>query len=156
MATGAVYLWLVHERAHLVTWIAANGGGKLIEYFIKTTIHRSRPQYSAEYLHGQSYSFPSGHTMGSTICYLLIAYLIASRPEVSRRTAIMVHVIAVSIIVAVAFSRLYLGVHYLSDVLGGAAAGMAWLTVCGTTRQLLVGLHRRPEDQQARETRTSA
>lgn len=142
MGIVAIYLWRTHQKALLVTWIAANGGGKLLEYVIKNTVHRSRPEYSAAYLHGKSYSFPSGHTMGATICYLLIAYLIAIRPGVDRRGRIIVHVAAIAIIVAVAISRLYLGVHYLSDVLGGAAAGVAWLSACGTTRQLIVGRRR--------------
>jgi undecaprenyl-diphosphatase len=77
--------------------------------------------------------------MGSTICYLLLAFLIASRPGVGRKAAIGVYVVAIAIIVAVALSRLYLDLHYLSDVLGGAAAGLAWLAACGATRQIVVG-----------------
>jgi membrane-associated phospholipid phosphatase len=139
MGIGVIYLWFAGERAHLVTWIAANGGGKALEYLIKNTVHRSRPEYSADYLHGQSYSFPSGHTMGATICYLLIAYLIAAHPRVSKRVAVLVHVGAIGIIVAVALSRLYLDVHYLTDVLGGAMAGLAWVAMCGATRHVVVG-----------------
>ncbi len=136
MGLVALYLWRTHQRAYLVTWVAANGGGKALEYLIKNTVHRSRPEYSAAYLHGKSYSFPSGHTMGATICYLLIAYLLSVRQDVTRRTAIVLHVAAITVIVAVALSRLYLGVHYLSDVLGGAAAGAAWLSACGITRHV--------------------
>lgn len=139
MAIGAIYLWFAHDHALLVSWIAANLGGKALEYVIKNTVHRTRPEYSAAYLHGQSYSFPSGHAMGSTICYLMIAYIIATRAKVSRRTGIIVHVVAVVIIATVALSRLYLVVHYLSDVLGGAAAGVAWLSLCGTARHVVVG-----------------
>jgi len=139
MAIGAIYLWFAHEHALLVSWVAANLGGKALEYVIKNTVHRSRPEYSAAYLHGQSYSFPSVHTMGSTICYLMIAYIIASRPRVSRRAGIIVHLVAIAIIATVALSRLYLVVHYLSDVLGGAAAGLAWLSLCGTARHVVVG-----------------
>jgi undecaprenyl-diphosphatase len=139
MAIGAIYLWFAHEHALLVSWIAANLGGKALEYVIKNTVHRTRPEYSAAYLHGQSYSFPSGHAMGSTICYLMTAYIIAARPEVSRRTGIVAHVVAIAIIATVAFSRLYLVVHYLSDVLGGVAAGLAWLSLCGTARHVVVG-----------------
>lgn len=142
MGIGAIYLWFARERALLASWVAANLGGKALEYVIKNTVHRSRPEYSADYLHGQSYSFPSGHTMGATICYLMIAYIIAARPDVSRRYGIMLHVLAIVIIVAVAFSRVYLVVHYLSDVLGGAAAGLAWLSLCGTARHVVVGERR--------------
>jgi undecaprenyl-diphosphatase len=89
--------------------------------------------------------------MGSTICYLLLAYLIARRPDVSRRTATVVHVVAIAIIVAVGFSRVYLVVHYPSDVLGGAAAGLAWLAACGATRKVVVGRRQAPATRADRE-----
>ena len=75
--------------------------------------------------------------MGSTICYLFIAYIIARRPNVTARSRRLVFAIAVLIIAAVAFSRLYLGVHYPSDVAGGFVAGLAWLSLCGVTRQVI-------------------
>jgi len=133
----ALYLWRKHEMLLLWNWIGANLGGKALEYVLKNTVHRSRPQYAAAFLNGHSYSFPSGHTMGSTVCYLLLAYLIASRADASSRTSSIAIGTAVAIIVAVGFSRLYLGVHYPSDVLGGVAAGVAWLSMCGATRRFV-------------------
>ena len=138
-AIAAVALVLLFRREYplLVTWLFANLGGKAIEYVIKNTVHRTRPQYAAEFLHGVSYSFPSGHTMGSTICYLMLAYIVAARPGATRRTRWIAFLVAGALIFAVAFSRVYLGVHYPSDVAGGFAAGMAWLTACGATRHLV-------------------
>jgi undecaprenyl-diphosphatase len=81
---------------------------------------------------------------------VLLASLVASRPAATRATAIVAHLVALGIIVAVAFSRLYLGMHYLSDVLGGAAAGVAWLSACGATRFLVVGYRRAVEDRPRR------
>lgn len=137
---GAVALFLVHRREYplLVAWLFANLGGKVIEYVIKNTVHRTRPQYAAEFLHGVSYSFPSGHTMGSTICYLMLAYIIGAWPGATSRRRWIAFVVAAVVIVAVAFSRVYLGVHYPSDVAGGFAAGMAWLTACGATRHVVM------------------
>lgn len=137
IAVVAIYLWRVREWLILWTWLAATLGGKVIEFVLKDTVHRTRPQYAAAYLNGRSYSFPSGHTMGSTICYLFIAYIIARRPNVSASVRRAAFVIAALIIVAVAFSRLYLGVHYPSDVAGGLAAGLAWLSLCGVTRKIV-------------------
>lgn len=71
----ALYLWWKHEMLLLWTWLGANLGGKAIQFVIKDTVHRSRPQYAAAYLHGQSYSFPSGHTMGATICLSALGVL---------------------------------------------------------------------------------
>jgi membrane-associated phospholipid phosphatase len=139
VAIGVVALFLLYRREYplLVTWLFANLGGKLLEYIIKNSVHRTRPQYAAEFLNGVSYSFPSGHTMGSTICYLLLAYIVAARPGVTTRARWIAFVAAATVILAVAFSRVYLGVHYPSDVAGGFAAGMAWLTACGATRHLV-------------------
>jgi undecaprenyl-diphosphatase len=75
--------------------------------------------------------------MGSTVCYLMLAYLVAAWPGTSVRKRWIAFIAAGAIIVAVAFSRVYLGVHYPSDVAGGFAAGMAWLTACGATRHIV-------------------
>lgn len=140
---GVVALFLLYRREYplLVTWLFANLGGKVIEYVIKNTVHRTRPQYAAEFLHGVSYSFPSGHTMGSTICYLMLAYIVGAWPGATSRRRWIAFVIASALISAIAFSRVYLGVHYPSDVAGGFAAGMAWLTACGATRHLVMKGH---------------
>ena len=106
IAVVTFYLWRIREWPLLWTWLGATLGGKVIEYVLKDTVHRTRPQYAAAYLNGRSYSFPSGHTMGSTICYLFIAYLVALRPNVPVAARRLVFGIAALIIVAVAFSRL--------------------------------------------------
>jgi undecaprenyl-diphosphatase len=132
----AIFLWRRRVFLLLWTWLGAILGGLLIEHLLKTTVHRSRPQYAAAYLHGQSYSFPSGHTMASTICYLLLAFLISSHPSTRPSVRRGAWIVAAGIITAVGFSRLYLGVHYPSDVLGGLLAGLGWLGVCGAARRL--------------------
>jgi undecaprenyl-diphosphatase len=136
---GVVGLYLLVRREFplLVSWLGANLGGKAIQYVIKSSVHRTRPQYAAEFLNGASYSFPSGHTMGATVCYLMLAYLIASRPGAASRDRWIANLVASLIIASVGFSRLYLGVHYPTDVAGGFTAGMAWLTACGATRHVV-------------------
>ena len=135
---GVVAIYLLFKRQYplLITWLAANLGGKIIEFIIKNTVHRSRPTFSAEFLRTVSYSFPSGHTMGSTICYLMLAYMVATRPGASTNARYIAYAVAIGLIVIVAFSRLYLQVHYPTDVMGGFAAGFAWLAACGATRHL--------------------
>ena len=75
----AIYLWRTHQLLWLWNWLGANLGGIVIEHVLKNTVHRSRPEYGAAFLNGESYSFPSGHTMGATVCYLLLAYFISDR-----------------------------------------------------------------------------
>ncbi|HKW47924.1 MAG TPA: phosphatase PAP2 family protein [Gemmatimonadaceae bacterium] len=136
----AIVLWRRKETLLLWTWLAANLGGKVVEYVLKTSVHRTRPTFGNLYLlFRHSYSFPSGHAMGASICYLMLAYLIASREQTKRSVAIAAFASAVALILLVAYSRLYLGVHYPSDVLGGMAAGVAWLAVCGATRRIIAG-----------------
>lgn len=132
----AFFLWRRGDWPLLWTWLAANVGGKVIEYTLKSTVHRTRPEYAVEYLHGRSYSFPSGHTMGSTICYLFLAYIIAIQPHAAPTLRRVVFLGAAFMIAIVALSRLYLGVHYPTDVAGGFAAGLAWLSLCGVTRRI--------------------
>jgi undecaprenyl-diphosphatase len=138
VTTGvAIFLWRRRVFLLLWVWLGAILGGLVIEYVLKTTVHRSRPQYSAAYLHGHSYSFPSGHTMESTICYLLLAFLIWSNPLTGTGTRRTAWTLSALLIIAVGFSRLYLGVHYPSDVLGGFLAGVGWLAICGATQRVL-------------------
>ena len=108
---------------------AAGFGGTLLNYGLKSLFHRGRPEYASEFIHRMSYSFPSGHAMDSLIVYGFLAFLLLERITSPMRRRLVVAAAAV-LIVAIGFSRMYLGVHYLSDVVGGFLAGMVWLMVC--------------------------
>lgn len=136
-AMVAVLLWRRRERLLLWTWSAAIVGGLAIENSLKALVHRSRPQYSAAYLHGRSYSFPSGHAMMSTICYIALAWIITTIAGSTGARRMLAYGGAAVLILGIGLSRVYLGVHYPSDVLGGVAAGAAWLAVCLTTAHLV-------------------
>lgn len=125
----ALVLWRNH-RTVLWGWVAAFVGGAAIGQLLKMVVHRTRPVYGAAYLHGRSFSFPSGHAMGSMIGYGMLVYLVRSvyhaRP-LRRRVATGV---AVLLVLAVGVSRILLGVHYPTDVVGGWVAGLGWMSVC--------------------------
>ena len=115
-------------RAVVVGWTLVMAGGKLVEAVLKHTFHRHRPIGALHYLHGESYSYPSGHSMGSMIGYGMLAYLLLLRVQrPAWRSAVTVA--TALIILAVGLSRLVLAVHFFTDVVGGFAAGVVWLTL---------------------------
>jgi undecaprenyl-diphosphatase len=113
-------------RAVLVGWALVIGGGQFVEGVLKETYQRVRPPGAGQFIGDASYSYPSAHSMAAMIGFGLLAYLLligARRP--ASRVAIVVA--ATALILAVGVSRLVLGVHYFTDVVGGYAAGAVWL-----------------------------
>lgn len=136
---GAFVLWRQRRRTTLIAWLAAFGGGVLLDEVIKLAVHRKRPVFGASYLHGHSYSFPSGHSMGSLIGYVMLLYLLRLHWHPHRVWRRLTAVAVGLMVLAVGVSRVYLGVHYPSDVVGGYAAGAAWLAVCLTGLSVVQG-----------------
>lgn len=114
----------------LAGWLAAFTGGGLLAAALKLAIRRPRPPYAAAFLRHYSWSFPSGHAMVSLIGYGMLAYLLVVLWSHRRSTRISIVLCAALLVVAIGLSRLYLGVHYFSDVVGGYAAGVLWLSAC--------------------------
>jgi undecaprenyl-diphosphatase len=125
-----VALVLVARRdwRHLALLAITAGGGALLNGALKLAFHRSRPVYAAEF-HEASWSFPSGHAMDSLIAYGLLAYWIGRRWRQVRRPT---YIAAVLLVGLIGYARIYLGVHYLSDVVAGYCSGIVWLTACVT------------------------
>jgi undecaprenyl-diphosphatase len=120
----ALTIYRRNWRVVAVDWTLVLGGGKLVEQLLKHTFHRTRPAGSGLV----SYSYPSGHAMGSMIGFGFLAYLLLLRVRhPAARAAITLA--AALLILAVGGSRLVLGVHYFTDVVGGYAAGAVWLTL---------------------------
>ena len=137
--TALFALWLLQRREHYLfwAWVASNVGGGVLQVLLKTTVHRNRPQYAAAYLHGQSYSFPSGHTMSATICWSLMVVCAGLSLGWRGRKRMRLYVVSTTIICLIGFSRLYLGVHYPSDVVGGLIIGTAWVVLCTTAIRIV-------------------
>ena len=126
----AMVLWRQQRRIALIAWGAAFIGGGVFDAVIKQLVHRTRPVYAAAYLHGHTYSFPSGHSMGSIIGIGMLLYLLGIYWHPSRAMRVALIVAAIAIVILIGVSRLYLGVHFPSDVMGGWAAGAAWAAIC--------------------------
>jgi membrane-associated phospholipid phosphatase len=127
---------LARKRAWywLATLVAAVPGGMLVNVMMKLAFHRARPSFDDPIVTLTSYSFPSGHVAGATLFYGFLLALLASRTS-SWLARCALGVLALAMISLVALSRMYLGAHYLSDVLAAFAEGVAWLTLC------VVGFH---------------
>lgn len=104
-------------------------GGQALSETLKAYFDRPRPDFVAHIVETTSASFPSGHAMMSAAIYLSLGAMLA-RVQTKRRLKTYIHVIAVLITVLVGMSRVYLGVHYPTDVLGGWCLGAAWAILC--------------------------
>jgi len=111
----------------LVTWFAAVAGSALLDRLLKEFFHRPRPHFAHPLLVETSYSFPSGHAMESFVAYGVLAYFaVLALRTWEARVAVVCG--AALLVVLIGFSRMYLGVHYFSDVVAGYAAGGVWLS----------------------------
>jgi undecaprenyl-diphosphatase len=125
--------WLYRERLSdwIVMLVVTVPGGMLLNVAFKHVFRRARPHFDNPLLTLSTYSFPSGHTASATVLYGFLVLLIASRVRPGWRVALMAAA-AVLAVCLVALSRMYLGVHYLSDVLAAASEGGMWLAACAT------------------------
>jgi undecaprenyl-diphosphatase len=116
------------RRWRLTAYLLATGAGALVlDPVLKALAGRVRPVVAHPIAHGNGNSFPSGHALGSIVCYgaLFLIFLPAARGTWRRVFAVVI----VTLIAAIGISRLLLGVHYLSDVLGAWALGITWLGI---------------------------
>jgi undecaprenyl-diphosphatase len=128
---------MMRQRRHqelAALWVIATLGVAQLNWLLKELFQRPRPD-NALYLAG-GWSFPSGHSMGSLVVYGMLAYLllVAVRGRWAQRCIVAGVVVLVA---AIGFSRAYLSVHWPTDVVGGYAAGTAWLALCVTTSETL-------------------
>ena len=144
-ATASVFLWLTNHRWSVYILMAGIIGGQIVNRLLKEAFGRDRPGVVEWIDQVSSPSFPSGHAMTSFIVYGSVAYLVA-RLEPTRALRRFTYLMAALIIGSIGFSRMYLGVHYPSDVLAGFLAGLAWLAfVAASTRAVQYFAPRRPE-----------
>jgi membrane protein DedA with SNARE-associated domain/membrane-associated phospholipid phosphatase len=111
----------------LVTWLVAAGGSAVLSQLLKGLFARPRPFFEHPLLIEKSYSFPSGHAMESLVVYGMLAYFVVLALESWRARTAVVFGTAL-LVLLIGLSRMYLGVHYFSDVVAGYAAGGVWLS----------------------------
>lgn len=108
-------------------------GGVILSYGLKSVFGKTRPDLWESAIEEVSFSYPSGHALGSTVLYGFLAYLVATRYP---QFAWLIYLAAVFLIGAIGSSRLYLGVHWPTDIIGGYGIGFLWLTFCITMLKL--------------------
>jgi membrane-associated phospholipid phosphatase len=124
---AAIVLWRRRERIDALFVVLAFAGAQLLSNGLKLAFQRERPFFPDPLATATTYAFPSGHALVSLAVFGGIA-LVLARHLSTRRRALLFGAVAV-LVIAIGFSRLYLGVHFLSDVLAGYAAGIAWLSL---------------------------
>ena len=128
--TVAILLGMRSRWVYLVGWLLALTGGGLLITLLKMLVRRRHPGYAAAFIDHGILSFPSGHAMGALVCYGMLGYLFVVLGAARTRTRVAVGAATTLLVVAIALSRMYLGVHYFSDVVGGYATGVLWLAAC--------------------------
>ncbi|MEG4801064.1 phosphatase PAP2 family protein [Microcoleus sp. ARI1-B5] len=122
-----IMLWVRQHRSEAAT-IAITGAGAIgLNILLKQLFARDRPQLWERAVEVKFYSFPSGHAMISMVVYGLLGYLLGSRFPKQRW---WIYSLTVVLIAAIGLSRLYLGVHWPTDVIAGYIAGFVWLLAC--------------------------
>jgi membrane-associated phospholipid phosphatase len=129
----ALAAWFYFSRQHywLITTLIALPGGMLLNVLLKYVFHRARPSFDNPLLTVPFYSFPSGHTANAALLYGLLACWLWMHHR-GRGARVAIVVCACLMIALVGTSRMYLGVHYLSDVMAATAEACAWLAICIT------------------------
>lgn len=125
----AGYLLLVGRWRNGLAVVLAYAGGELLNVGLKSIAARPRPEIVPHLIEVTSTSFPSGHSMLSAIVYLSVGAVLAKNSH-GRKTSAYILSLAVLLTLLAGCSRIYLGVHYPSDVIAGWIAGTAWALFC--------------------------
>lgn len=124
----ALWLWRRGRGALALAWLLALGGNALLIALLKRIFARVRPLHAHGLVSETGWSFPSGHAAGATVAYGMLAYL--ALRVLPPRWHLPALLLASALAFTVGSSRVFLQVHYASDVLAGFAWGSAWLAVC--------------------------
>jgi membrane-associated phospholipid phosphatase len=133
VVVGAALLFARHVGL-MLAWTLALAGNGLLNPALKQLFARMRPPHAANGLMADGFSFPSGHSSGTVVAFGMLAYL--GLRLLPRRWHLLVLLAAVLVAFSVGVSRIFLRVHYASDVAAGFASGTAWLAFCLTVMEL--------------------
>lgn len=130
------FLFLEGKRRMALFTLGSVAGGLLVTMILKDAFHRQRPDIVPHADYVSTTSFPSGHSMMSAVTYLTLGALLA-RSQKGKHLKAYVLLVAILLTFLVGLSRVYLGVHWPTDVLAGWGAGAAWALLCSLAASLL-------------------
>ena len=156
LVAAVLTLLITRRRFRWAAYLAITSlGGALLNQLLKFHFVRPRPDLKAAVLDAMGYSFPSGHAMSSTIILGALAYLATrSIPDWKSKSAALAALATLAL--AIGISRVYLGVHWASDVGAGFAAGLLWVTATTTGYELFRQYRLGQADMAQRRTKPSA
>ncbi len=129
--TIAVLGFLLFQKEYIMAYLilGATIGGGLLGLFLKEFFGRERPDLIYHLMPETSLSFPSGHSMMSMVIYLSFAALLA---RIQNKRSVKIYIISIALFLSfiIGVSRIYLGVHYATDVMAGWSIGLAWAALC--------------------------
>jgi undecaprenyl-diphosphatase len=117
-------LWWKRYRQEAQIFGLHTLGGAILSYGLKLAFNKSRPQLWEQLINETSFSYPSGHALGSMVIYGFLAYLLSSH---YAKFAKIIYTCAAILIAAIGLSRLYLGVHWPTDVIAGYGIAYLWV-----------------------------
>lgn len=141
VGVAALFLWHTEHKHSARLLVAAVAGNILLNGVLKLFFNRPRPSVFTWQVNAVSSSFPSGHAMSATVCYGTVAYLVA-RLQKHRWAKMLTLGSAALLILLICLTRLYLGVHYPSDVIAGIIVGVAWAGFCMAVLEASLALAR--------------
>lgn len=135
---GVAVVLLRGRRWLALGWVLAVSGNALLNTTLKALFERTRPVHDSALVHADGWSFPSGHSSGSVVVYGMLAYVLIHSlpPTLARRASLPLVLLAATLAFSVGCSRVFLQVHFATDVLAGFASGTAWLAVCVASIEL--------------------
>jgi len=145
VSVASIFVWRRGQRRLAVYLVVTVVGGGLVDSAVKILVDRPRPVVDHPVITAWGKSFPSGHAMSSTVTYgaLLLTFL----PVLAGRRRVAAVAAAAALVLAIGCSRLILGVHFLTDVVGGYVLGLAWLLGATAAFEIWrVELGRRPAE----------
>jgi undecaprenyl-diphosphatase len=152
VAVAALFLWHTEHKYSAKLLLASVAGNIILNGMLKLVFHRDRPTVFEWQTTAVSSSFPSGHAMSATVCYGTVAYLVM-RLQKHHWSRVLTGTAAVILILLICATRLYLGVHYPSDVIAGILVGLAWAGFCMATLEASLVIARRRAPQAVVEER---